>query len=201
MATKAELETENQELQQTNKTLQSDLKKMSNEMQELKKMIQSISKGDTVSTTKKIDGDEEVTVVSLCIGTLSISTEGLGKGVLYEFSNFGDEQEISFSELRDIVRSNRGFAENLIFYIKNEDVVKKLHLTSFYNKYASDDEMRSILSVDPKNAVKIYEKASAYQKENIVLMLTNAKLEGRVVDANILSEIGRLVNKDLINID
>lgn len=202
MATKIELETENKELQETNEALKTNVDKMAKEMEELKNMIKAISKNSTsTNISDKIDGDEEITVTSLCVGTLSISTEGLGRGSLYEFAEFGTEQEIPFNELREIVKHNQSFANNLVFYINDPKVVKKLHLNQSYNKYISADEMKNILTQDTKKFVKLYEKASTYQKDNIVSLLCNEKLEGKNVDANILAEIGKITGRDLLGIE
>lgn len=204
MATKVELEKENE-------GLKSELKTMSDEIAELKKMMQSYAKSQKTSTelddalskksSGKIDGDADITVVSLCLGTLSISTDGLGKGSLYEFSEFGEEQDIPFSELREIVKNNKNFATGVVFGIKDKDAIKQLHLTTHYNNALSINDMLTIMECSHDEFMKRLDKASKYQKENIVRMLCDAKIKGKSIDANILADVGGLINKDLLNLD
>jgi cell division septum initiation protein DivIVA len=197
------VEAENKKLKTDNKKLKQTVESMNAELAELKKMIASISENASTatSTTSAISTDEEVLVCSLCVGALSVGTEKHGRGTIYEFGEFGEEQEIPFGDLRDIVRNNRSFADGCAFYVLDEGVAKKLRLVSAYKNAINADEMRNIMSSDANTFVKLYDKATNLQKENIISLITDAKAKGQFVDANILNQIGQRSNRDLMNLE
>lgn len=193
------LEVENKKLKTENTKLKKNIESMSSELAEVKKMIESLNTTSAV----KVDNfaEEDVLVCSLCVGSLSVGTESYGRGTVYNFSQFGEEQEIPFGELRNIVRNNRSFAEDGAFYVEDEVAVKKLRLGNAYKHCLSADQMKNIMTQTSEKFVELYDKASALQKENIVGLIVEAQTNGQFVDANILSQIGQRANKDLINID
>lgn len=193
---------ETKKLKAENTKLKKNVETLSAELEEIKKMVESLSgnSGSSIASTESIT-NEDIPVCSLCCGSLSVGTENSGHGTVYNFEEFGEEQEIPYGDLRDIVRNNRRFAEAGVFYIEDEKAVKKLRLGQAYKRCLSSDEMKDIMSKSSDEFMELYYKASGLQQENIEAMLVEAKLNGKSVDANILARVSEHSGKNLMDID
>ena len=123
------------------------------------------------------------------------------KEPIYDFSEFGEIQDINFRDLRDIVRNNKNMVTNGRFYILNEKAVKELRLESAYNKMLSNEEIATIFNKDAKSVVELYKLAPTGEKETIIDLVIDRKLNGQPIDANVLIQLGELCGKDLINME
>lgn len=85
-------------------------------------------------------------------------------------------------------------------YILDADFVKDCELDDVYADLLSDKQMKELLSREPSYVVEVYKNANKTQKQIIVDMIENKKLNGEDVDANILLQIGKLSGKNLIEI-
>ncbi|MDD4804711.1 MAG: hypothetical protein PHN69_06130 [Candidatus Pacebacteria bacterium] len=162
--------------------------------------VQSNNK-ETKNTVEKIDYDELIPVISQCVGKLCLSLDGKGNGTPYEFENFGEVLEIPFGELRTIVKNNKKFATDGLFYIADSKAVKELRLVAAYTKQLSKEDITSLLNKDANTVTSLYELAPDIQKEVIIDMVTDKCANGEKIDANILIALGKLSGKDLINIE
>ena len=149
----------------------------------------------------RIGSDDLIPVISQTVGSLTLTTEGNGNGAIYDFSEFGEIQDINFRDLRDIVRNNKNMVTNGRFYILNEKAVKELRLESAYNKMLSNEEIATIFDKDVKSVVELYKLAPTGQKETIIDLVIDRKLNGQPIDANVLIQLGELCGKDLINME
>lgn len=192
---------ETKKLKAENTKLKKSVETLTTELEEIKKMVASLSStSSNVQTTESIS-NEDILVCSLCCGSLSVGTESSGRGTVYNFETFGEEQEIPYGDLRDIVRNNRRFAEGGAFYIEDEKAVKKLRLGQAYKRCLSSEDMKDIMSKQSDEFMELYYKASELQKESIEAMLVEAKLKGQPVDANVLARVGEHSGKNLMDID
>lgn len=194
---------ETKKLKAENTKLKKNVETLSAELEEIKKMVESLSNNTANGSNVASDSitNEDIPVCSLCCGSLSVGTENSGHGTIYNFEEFGEEQEIPYGDLRDIVRNNRRFAEAGVFYIEDEKAVKKLRLGQAYKRCLSSDEMKDIMSKPSDEFMELYYKASSLQQENIEAMLVEAKLNGKSVDANILARVSEHSGKNLMDID
>lgn len=145
--------------------------------------------------------ETEVPVVSMCQGELNLATQGKGQGNIYTFTDFGQIIDIPFGDLKDIVQHNQRFANEGYFYIVDEEVVKKLRKTSEYNKMLPPDVIENIFKNDANKIIDLYNMAPRGQKETIVEMIKNKRLQGIDVDANVLVKLGELTGIDFVNIE
>lgn len=143
----------------------------------------------------------EVPVVSMCQGELNLATQGRGQGNIYTFTDFGQIMDIPFGDLKDIVQHNQRFANEGYFYIVDEEVVKKLRKTSEYNKMLPPDVIENIFKNDANKIIDLYNMAPRGQKETIVEMIKNKRLQGIDVDANVLVKLGELTGIDFVGIE
>lgn len=185
---------DNEELIKKLEEMQKQLAKLEAENQKLKSSHEEAEEDDV----EEINGDTEITVISQTIGSLTISTEGNGIGTVYHFDNFGDIQDIPFSDLKDIVRNKPRFAKEGIYYIANEEAIKKLRLTKDYENIISNKLFEHLLDEKSDVIIKAYEKAPKLQKEQIIGMIEERLANKQDVDGNVLVKIGKLCGKDFL---
>ena len=75
-----------------------------------------------------------------------------------------------------------------------------MELDGVYEEILSDKQLKDLLQQNANDVCEIYKQASFAQKEIIVDMIENRKLNGLPIDANIVVEIGKLCGKDLMSI-
>lgn len=203
--TKAELETEVKEKNKKISTLENSVKDVEKQMEEMRKMMEALSVASTSNTfeTKKnkIDADEEIAVISLTPNVVYLTTEGMGRGDVFEFDGYGDILDITMGELKTLVSHNKSFFQQGVIFIQNEDAVKQLRLKKYYENILSDEVLSSLLNQRSSKVVEIYKMASNAQQDNIVKMICEKKYKNEDIDANILKEIGDLCGKNLIDLE
>ena len=183
-----------EELKKQMATMMAQMQKLTQENTQLKAKATSNSQIET----NDIDADTTIPVVSLTTGTLVVSTLGNGLGTVYRFENFGEVQDIPFSDLKDIVKNKPNFAREGAYYIDDENAVKKLRLERQYQNILSEDDIKRFFKGTADNAVKIYNNMTPMQKHQIVSLIEDKIQKKESIDANILVSIGKLANKDFL---
>lgn len=192
------------------------IKKLMQQMTELQKQVEDSKKEkdnmsqliDVLKNSKtteedsdELTSDTDITVISQTVGKLSLFTEGFGLGTEYVFDNFGDVLDISFGDLKEIVKNNRSFAQKGYFYIANNEAVNKLRLKANYQRLLSNDDMMTILEKDADKIMELYDLAPEGQKQIIIDLIVDKKLNKEKISADILLALGEKCGRDLINID
>lgn len=181
-----------------------DLSAIMKQMEEMQKQILALTKEnealqrETVAEDTELTADTDVVVISMYHGSLVLSTEPNGTGVQYIFEEFGEEQDIPFGDLRDICKNMRRFAQEGYFYIANENVVKKLRLTSSYGRMLPYKDMAELETKPAEVVIEMYKLASELQKGEILNLFLEKYRSGKPVDTNILRGIGDLIGRDLL---
>ena len=140
-------------------------------------------------------------VISQYMGKLVVSTEGSGIGVVYRFDRFGDIQDIPYGDLKLIVKNNAKFARQGVFYIANEDAVKKLRLDRDYEKIVTNSLFEHLLDEKASVIIKAYESAPKLQQKQIVAMIEDKLARNQEVDGNVLVKIGKMCGKDFLRVN
>ena len=182
-----------EELKKQMATMMAQMQKLTQENTQLKAKA-----ANSQTETNDIDADTTIPVVSLTTGTLVVSTLGNGLGTVYRFENFGEVQDIPFSDLKDIVKNKPNFAREGAYYIDDENAVKKLRLERQYQNILSEDDIKRFFKGTADNAVKIYNNMTPMQKHQIVSLIEDKIQKKESIDANILVSIGKLANKDFL---
>jgi hypothetical protein len=177
------------------KAMQEQINKLQEENKQLK-----IEK-ETEDKEENINGDTEITVISQTNGKLVISTEGNGIGTVYRFEEFGEAQDIPFSDLKEIVKNKPRFAREGAYFIANENAIKKLKLTKYYSNIIDDKLFEHLFDTDSNVVIKAYENAPRMQQEQIEIMIQNRLDHKQEVDGNVLMKISRLSGKDFLKQD
>lgn len=177
-----------------------DLSALLVEIESLKSQLANAQTQTIEPKEEKLDGDELIPVASHCVGTLCLTTGGYSGGTSYTFRELGEIQDIPFGDLRDIVRNNRNFAENGVFYIINEKAVKQLRLTEPYKKLLTHEDIVDLFHKDQNTIVEIYKMSSKVQKDMIVDMVCDKIAKGENIDMGLCAIIGQLCGKNLLEI-
>jgi hypothetical protein len=161
-------------------------------------LIVALKKSLEDKKTDDVDAEQDVPVMSGCMGLLILSTDGMGQQTKYRFEEMGEVHDIPYADLKEICKNMRNFAQQGLFYILDDKIVKKLRLGGYYNKMASQDDIIHFFERKPSEMIGIYSMASDDQKEVITQMVLDRKSKGESVDYNLLAEISKQSGKNLL---
>lgn len=104
------------------------------------------------------------------------------------------EANIIVANMGNMIRSGR-------IYIADQEFVESHNLGEVYKHILNVDQLKSLFGKDGKTIVEAYKMANDAQKQIIVDMISERKVNGQFVDANAAIEIGKLCGKDLMSIE
>lgn len=189
------------DLEQQNATLQSQNEDLYDKIAKLTALVEKNLTTESGGSKIEFSPEDEITVISMIPHELCLSTGKLGKGTTYIFESMGEEQDITWGDLREIVRNNKKMVEKGRFYILNDDAVTKLRLKNMYKNLLTPDQMINILNQDASRVVELYKMAPEGQQKTIIEMVSQKKLDKKKVDANVLIELSELSGVKLTDIE
>ena len=201
MAYKKKIETENtaEELEvKTEKALAVDEEKeaLKAQLEELKAQMALMAQMMGNKPVQAAKSNREITFVSMVPGTLVL------KGTtIWKIKGQFNSRSIMESEAETILSNMNNAVRNGIVYIADAQFVADHNLEAVYAHLITDAQLKELLSMNAKHVVDVYKNANDSQKQIIIDMITEKKLNGAEVDANILIELGKLCHKDLISIE
>lgn len=168
-------------------------------MQELEAKIELLTKALSLqsNTSNNSDVDSYIEFESVSMSPVYLSTEGNGQGDIYEFSNFGDVQNIPIVDAREIIRHNKSFISEGVVYIKDENFINKENLKKHYDKIISANEMQNLLLCKRQAFGDRYSKLTDTQKETVQNMLFDKVKNNKKVDDEVLYYIYQSSGKDI----
>lgn len=104
------------------------------------------------------------------------------------------EANIIVANMGNMIRSGR-------VYIADQDFVESHNLGEVYKHILNVDQLKSLFDKDGKTIIEAYKMANDAQKQIIVDMISERKVNGQFVDANAAIEISKLCGKDLMAIE
>lgn len=149
-------------------------------------------------TIEEIPFRKFIRVMSLTNHKLTLSTEGRGRGTLYNFTNFGQTISIIYEDLAKIIHNNSKFTRNGYFVILNNDVVKLHGLEDDYKKVLTKDQLMNAIDSDFAKLSAILEKSSTHMKETIASIMLDKLSAGDNIDLNKINLVGKAIGKDLL---
>ena len=201
MAYKKKIETENtaEELEvKTEKALAVDEEKeaLKAQLEELKAQMALMAQMMGNKPVQAAKSNREITFVSMVPGTLVL------KGTtIWKIEGQFNSRSIMESEAETILSNMNNAVRNGIVYIADAQFVADHNLEAVYAHLITDAQLKELLSMNAKHVVDVYKNANDSQKQILIDMITEKKLNGAEVDANILIELGKLCHKDLISIE
>lgn len=160
-------------------------------MAQIKLMMQA-----QASTAPEEKKTRPIKFISLVQGGLTLKGNRL-----YYIENQFDYKLIPEGEATAIVSNMPNTIAEGLVYIADKDFVSRMELDGVYEEILSDVQLRELLHKSAEDVCEIYQQASPAQKEIIIDMIVNRKMNGLSVDANIVVEIGKLCGKDLMSIE
>ena len=186
------LETQQAQAQETVTISKSEFDQMKAQMETLMQMMAMGSIGNKQSSKKE---EKYITFVNMTKGKFVLK----GNSYYTIDEQFGTRRFIE-REAKMIVNNMPKSIRDGKIYILDADFVKDCELEDVYVDLLSDKQMKELLTKKPSYVVEVYKNANKAQKQIIVDMIENRKLNGEDVDANILLQIGELSGKNLIEI-
>lgn len=145
---------------------------------------------------KRITGDTLVECKNGTMGALIyVSNRNLGYTV--EWSEFGEVQEIEFSELQAMRGAQRRFFEDNWILIEDADVLKKLGVERFYKNALTTENFDSVFEMD---AQQIKEKVSVMSdgmKDAVRVRAKEKIASGELDSRSVIKALGEAVGVDL----
>ena len=166
---------------------------MADLMAQIKVMMQAQAATNPISIEEKTT--RGIKFISLVPGGLTLK----GNRMYHIDKQFGYKM-IPESEARAILSNMPNTVASGMVYIADKEFVSKNDLSGVYEEILSDKQLKELLQQNANDVCEIYKQASMAQREIIVDMVVNHKLNGLPIDANIVVEIGKLCRKDLMSI-
>lgn len=166
---------------------------MADLMAQIKVMMQAQAATNPVNIEEK--AARGIKFISLVPGGLTLK----GNRMYHIDKQFGYKM-IPESEARAILSNMPNTIASGMVYIADKEFVNKNDLSGVYEEILNDKQLKELLQQNANDVCEIYKQASMAQKEIIVDMIVNRKLNGLPIDANIVVEIGKLCGKDLMSI-
>lgn len=166
---------------------------MADLMAQIKVMMQAQAATNPVNIEEK--ASRGIKFISLVPGGLTLK----GNRMYHIDKQFGYKM-IPESEARAILSNMPNTVASGMVYIADKEFVNKNDLSGVYEEILSDKQLKELLQQNANDVCEIYKQASMAQREIIVDMVVNRKLNGLPIDANIVVEIGKLCGKDLMSI-
>lgn len=186
------LETKTSQNQETVTISKSEFDQMKAQMETLMQMMVMGAIGGKQESKKE---EKYITFVNMTKGKFVLK----GSSYYTIDEQFGTRRFIE-REARMIVNNMPQSVRDGKVYILDADFVKDCELEDAYADLLSNKQMKELLTKEPSYVAEVYKNANKAQKQIIVDMIENKKLNGEDVDANILLQIGQLSGKNLIEI-
>lgn len=199
-----------------NKTVDNsaEMDSIKKENAELKSQLQSIleklssletQKEDTITNTesdiiddtdnyKEINPLKPIKVVSLTDGGVSLRTNATGSGKTFRFDKFGHSISITYSDLQDVIATDRTFIEDGSVYICDADVVRNNYLDDCYSKFLTVEKITNILSFSKSDIVDMVSNTTETIQETIISLIVKKINNNEYVDMNKVDAIGKSCN-------
>lgn len=105
------------------------------------------------------------------------------------------------TEARLVVNNMPNAIADGYVYIANKAFVHECELDDLYANMLDDAQLKALLNENANDVCEVYKNASEGQKRIILDMVSDKRLNGQPVDANILVELGKLSGVNFMDID
>lgn len=183
-----------------------EFNKLKEQFEEMKALLGNSGSGEKeevlVVEESQLRPDNYISVLSLCPFTLSLSTEGFGRGKNFTFRRFGEKKKILYSDLVLIMENQTGFLEAGYFYILDSRVIRQHGLDELYEKLLDKDQFEKLFSneYDVESCMEIYNGANDRQKKIIERMLVKILSQDGDINKNLASAISSASGNDLFEL-
>ena len=162
-------------------------------------MMSKVNTNLSVESPKKevLGMDRDVLFISLCLGTLNLSTARNGGGEIYTFHEFGEEQMIPYSDAKNIIKNNKSFIKGGKVFIDDEDIIQNERLTKDYEKILDYKGLSQLFKEDVQTFEKIFQGIPRGQQESFADILIQKIIKGEKIDRNLIYIVNQELNIDI----
>jgi hypothetical protein len=130
-------------------------------------------------------------VISLSDGGVSLKTKPGGDGKIFRFDKFGHSVTITYTDLQDIISTNRSFIEDGIVYICDEDVIKNNYLENAYSKFLTIETINNIFSFPKDKIIDMIKNTTEELQDSVISFIIKKINNNEYVDMNKVDAIGK----------
>lgn len=186
-----------EKLKKENEDLKSQLKmileKLSAQEENIKAEDNLIQSQDEI-VYKEINPLKLINVVSLTDGGVSLRTAPNG-GKIFRFDKFGHSIPITYTDLQDVIATDRAFIEDGSVYICDEDVVKNNYLEDVYSRFLTVNMINNIFSFPTDKIIDMVTNTTETIQESIISIIVKKINNNEYVDMNKVDAIGKACKK------
>ena len=143
---------------------------------------------------KEINPLKLINVVSLTDGGVSLRTAPNG-GKIFRFDKFGHSIPITYTDLQDVIATDRAFIEDGSVYICDEDVVKNNYLEDVYSRFLTVNMINNIFSFPTDKIIDMVTNTTETIQESIISIIVKKINNNEYVDMNKVDAIGKACKK------
>lgn len=169
-------------------------RQMADMMAQLKVMMQAQAATNVVATEEKVA--KSIKFISLVPGGLTLKGNRM-----YHIDKQFAYKLIPEAEARAIVSNMPNTIASGMVYIADKDFVTKCDLDGVYEEILNDKQLKELLNRAPSDIIEIFRNVGPAQKQIIVDMVSNKRLNGEYVDANVVVELSKVCGKNLMDIE
>lgn len=175
--------------------LKAELEALKAQMKMMADMIASNKSATTEMTTEK-KPDRYIPFVNMAPGITYLRGSSM-----YKIEGQFTKRLFTEREARMIVNNMPNAISQGLVYILDAEFVKDCDLEDVYRTLLNNKDMENLLKKDPNSVIEIYKNASPAQKNIIIGMIIDKKLNAERIDGNILLELQSLSGRNLVDIE
>lgn len=145
---------------------------------------------------KDVDLNQYITVRNGFQGMLIYVSKRTGE--VFEWDDFGAEQEMELGELKNAKNSNKNFFINNWFMFDDPWVIDFLGVRQYYKNTIPIDEFDSIFDMDASEAAKVLKKIPDGQKRSIAYRARQLISENAIDSMKLIDVLEKELGVDLI---
>lgn len=178
--------------------LKETIAKQQEQMQEMMAQIALLMKAQSAPTAPAEQPKKQSNIKFINLTAGSMNLRGTR---LYNIPKQFGFKMLGEAEARLVVNNMPNAIADGYVYIANKAFVHECELDDLYTNMLDDTQLKALLNENANDVCEVYKNASEGQKRIILDMVSDKRLNGQPVDANILVELGKLSGVDFMNID
>lgn len=178
--------------------LKETIAKQQEQMQEMMAQIALLMKAQSapMAPVEQSKKQNNIKFINLTAGSMNLrGTRMYNIPKQFGFKMLGE------AEARLVVNNMPNAIADGYIYIANKAFVHECELDDLYANMLDEAQLKALLNENANDVCEVYKNASEGQKRIILDMVSDKRLNGQPVDANILVELGKLSGVDFMNID
>lgn len=145
---------------------------------------------------KALDPNQLVTVYNGFQGKLVYKSKKTGEE--YVWSEFGVDQDMELSELKNIRSSNKKYFTNNWFMFDDPEIIEYLGMTQYYKSALKINEFDSLFEMSPDEMCERIEKLSDGQKKSVAYRAKQLIAEGGIDSHKTITSLEKCLGIELI---